>query len=437
MKGIVFWILIVICLVAGWAASDAVFGGISEAIDATCRVSGGPGTAMGTGIAVYVDGDDLYVLTNAHVVGRKNTAVCDFWVNGRQTKNFTGTVVLKERKGNKDIAVIRISLNGQVAPSVIPIASTAQFPVNTPIASVGVGGGVWPTAFIGHVKAYQNDGDTMLFVPSPANGRSGSAIMDESCTAVIGLLHARNPKENHGKAMSLQGIQEVLAQCGPGGCPIPNRNFNLLGRQVVPPTPPQTPLGNGVDAQARAELAVLRAEVARLGEIARRAEEAGLLAGDALEAAEEAQGDVAEVLEEVENGGLFARLKDRVASTAVGAVISKLGLPALGISGGVIGILIFLVRKDIKDLRENGDPLWISKIAEKTSNTIDDKVAAKVTKVVESDFLSGLLKRLGDRVTGGDDNDDSLLEKLSGLREKAKKVKDLFGDDKPTIEPVK
>lgn len=431
----------VLALVLVSSGATSCMASINEAMEATCRVSSVNEGPIGTGIAVQVEGDYLYVLTNSHVVEGRNRVVCEFWRRGFLSPKLTGDVIFRKCDENQgiDIAVIRARINGMFKPVVIPIGDT-QLAANSPIASVGVAKGTWPTAWIGHIREYTDSGNTMLFVPTPANGRSGSAIMDEGYNTVIGLLYARNDHGGYGYAMSLQGIQKTLTQCGPNGCPLPGRNINILGRQYVPPTPPQAPLvpvpGNGVDMQARAELAALRAEVARLGEIALRAEEAGLLAGDALEVAEDAKDGVAEVQEEVKNGGLFARLKDRVGDTAVGAVISKLGLPFLGISGGVIGILIFLVRKDIKDLRENGDPLFISKLAARTSNEIDDKIASRVTKVAETDLVSKLLERLSDRVSGGADGDsvvDGLLSKVGKARELLSLIGGLKSESKEVV----
>lgn len=435
---IIFAGLIVYNLICG----RSCFGGINEAMEATCRISSNSGGPIGTGIAVQVEGNYLYILTNSHVVEGKNRVVCEFWRRGFLSPKLISDVIFRKRDDNQgiDIAVIRARV-GAFRPTVIPIGNT-QLVANSPITSVGVAKGTWPTAWIGHIREYIDSGNTMLFVPTPANGRSGSAIMDEGYNNVVGLLYARNNRDGYGYAMSLQGIQKTLTQCGPDGCPLPGRNINILGRQVVPP-PPQAPMvdvsGNGVDVQARAELAVLRVEVARLGEIAKRAEEAGILGKEKSNIAQGialgAVNEVEAVRETIENGGLFARLKDRVASTAVGAVISKLGLPFLGISGGVIGILIFLVRKDIKDLRENGDPLFISKLAARTSNEIDDKIAAKVTKVAETDLVSKLLERLGDRVSDGTDGDsvvDGLLSKVG----KARELLSLIGGLKSETEAV-
>lgn len=419
-----FCLFVLFVLVVLLAMSAIANAGINEAMEATCRISSNSGGPMGTGIAVQVEGNYLYVLTNSHIVEGKNRVVCEFWRRGFLSLKLTGDVIFRKRDDNQgiDIAVIRARV-GAFKPTVIPIGDT-QLVANSPITSVGVAKGTWPTAWIGHIKEYTDAGNTMLFVPTPASGRSGSAIMDEGYNNVIGLLYARNNRDGYGYAMSLQGIQKTLTQCGPNGCPLPGRNINILGRQVVPPQAPLVPVqGNGVDTQARAELAVLRAEVARLGEIARRAEEAGLLGKNIAVAAKE---DINLVVEDLNGGGVFARLKDRVSDTAVGAVISKLGLPFLGISGGVIGILIFLVRKDIKDLRENGDPLFISKLAARTSNEIDDKIAAKVTKVAETDLVSKLLERLGDRVSGGTDGDSVVAHLVSKVRT-AKELLSLVG----------
>ncbi len=115
-------------------------------------------------------------------------------------------------------------------------------------------------------------------------------------------------------------------------------------------------------------------------------------------------------------GKLRARLDDRLESTVTGrvaaALAAKTGLP-LGAIGGGLGllavVLVLLVRKDIKDKVETGDPLLIEKIAARTRNQIDDRLA----------------ERLGGRVMAHADPDHGWREEmadikgmLSGLREK-------------------
>ncbi len=143
-------------------------------------------------------------------------------------------------------------------------------------------------------------------------------------------------------------------------------------------------------------------------------------ATEAVEAANSTKAKVDAALDEDAPGGLLgklrARLDDRLESTITGkvaaALAAKTGLP-LGAIGGGLGllavVLVLFVRKDIKDKVETGDPLLIEKIAARTRNQIDDRLAEK----------------LGNRIMAHADPEHGWREEmadikgmLSGLRER-------------------
>ncbi len=109
----------------------------------------------------------------------------------------------------------------------------------------------------------------------------------------------------------------------------------------------------------------------------------------AVNAANSTKAEVDAALDEENPAGLAARLRtrlhDRLESTVTGkvasAIAAKTGFP-IGAIGGGLGllavVLVLLVRKDIKDKIETGDPLLIEKIAARTRNQIDDRLAEKI-----------------------------------------------------------
>jgi hypothetical protein len=434
-------------MLAGLAnASADACDNIERAIQATCRVYVETGKS---GKRIYGSG----------------IATCEFFENGKEVAEMTGDVIERIYRGYADVAVIKLTVDEFIPPTVKILVfpdPAENFPAGTPVVTVGAARGAQPTLLPGQVVSYESGGKTMLFNPSPANGRSGSALFTADCSAVVGLLHSRR-KGNMGVAMSSLGLYLALeggdregeaspgdrgSDCPDGSCPnaggrrrrswtpcyaseVSGRNFNMIGRQIVDTPPaggvPAYPLAPGVDHQANARIAVLEAEVARLAAIAQKAEDAGLLAGDAKEAADEALEAVEEIEEEVEDGSLLEHLKERLGSVAVSSVLTKIGIPATGVFGLVIFLVYTLIKNDIKDLRQNGDPLFISKIAERTRNEVDDKIAARLTKATESDLAMRILDRVGSRVAGG--SNDELLGKITGLKEQFRSLTDLFGKD--------
>jgi methyl-accepting chemotaxis protein len=181
-------------------------------------------------------------------------------------------------------------------------------------------------------------------------------------------------------------------------------------RQQNPPgTPPSSP-GSPIGDEIREKLASLAREVQSLGrdvatleEIADAAKEAAAKAeteagkafaeavgvksevGRAASAATAAQEQAATAHETAEklDKGLLERVGGFVRTTAQG-LVTRYGGWTLGIAGVVIGVIIWLVRKDILDKIRHGDPLLIEKLAAMTSNKLDDRIAQFVAQRVES-----------------------------------------------------
>jgi hypothetical protein len=176
-----------------------------------------------------------------------------------------------------------------------------------------------------------------------------------------------------------------------------------------PPQPPSTSPGTPISGEIREKLASLerdvqsvRTDVAALEGIADAAKQAAAKAeteagkafaeavgvksevGRAASAATVAQQQAAAAKETAEkvDKGLLERVGGLVHKTAVG-LLTRYGGWTLGIAGVVIGVIIWLVRKDILDKIRTGDPLLIEKLAARTSNTLDDRIAGLVAGAID------------------------------------------------------
>ncbi|MEE8452460.1 MAG: trypsin-like peptidase domain-containing protein [Thermoguttaceae bacterium] len=235
-----FWIAMTIALSLCVARADAA---LSDCIDATCRITA-PDGGRGTGCVFEISDGHVYVLTNAHVASAK-TLRLEFWRDGHQSQPLVGTTLLKSQQADAAVVVVDAASFDRMLPSVVPIAArNFMLRSGDTILSVGCAGGSWSTGFKGHSLKY-NGGD-LHFVPTPANGRSGSAIFDEAGEQIVGLLRARveDGAASHGVATSVQSLYRAFAsgqpttidsptsggsptQCGPNGCPADNSQWRL------------------------------------------------------------------------------------------------------------------------------------------------------------------------------------------------------------------
>lgn len=213
------------------------FAGITDCYDATCRIRCSDGT-LGTGCTFEISQGYVFVLTNQHVVAKASSVQCSFWFQGHESVKIGGKMLACSTQ--VDAAVIVIpegSFNGRL-PKVIPVAPrNTRLEVGESIISVGCAKGAWATGFKGHVLGYE--GKDLIFTPSPADGRSGSAIFNAEGTQIIGLIWGRT---NKGHAVTVENLYRALnfkqtsagkwkhspekvlnygdALCGPDGCQI-------------------------------------------------------------------------------------------------------------------------------------------------------------------------------------------------------------------------
>jgi hypothetical protein len=269
---------IVICalaLLAGMLIGDYIFPSTADAamtdcIDATCRVKTTPSRdgkySIGTGVVFEISNGKVHVLTNAHVATTLIMRL-EFWRDGHKMDSVSGVTVLRDRK--RDVAVISIDVAvfGDRLPTVIPLAPRGTVLLDgQEIISAGCPKGRWTKAWIGHIE---NSLDGRIkFQPGPYGGQSGSALFDADGTQIVALLNLQETRGKDGPiiagyAVNLENVYAAIygeveeeeeevnywrrqrswpytpAQCGPKGCPRPEK---YGGKKGVPV--PKTSLGD-------------------------------------------------------------------------------------------------------------------------------------------------------------------------------------------------
>ena len=228
-----FW-LTLLTLTATSASGDAA---MTDCIDATCRITA-PDGGCGTGVVYHRDGEKVWVLTNAHIA-TANTLNLVFWRDGHQSRKIPGRTVMRNQALDAAVIAVDARLFGELLPVAIPIAAASyQAQPGQAVTSVGCVKGAWSTAWKGHTLRYS--GSDLWFLPTPADGRSGSAIFNADGTKIIGLLRARieDGTASHGVATSAEALWQVFREhntqytcgpntCGPNSCPPSNNTWRL------------------------------------------------------------------------------------------------------------------------------------------------------------------------------------------------------------------
>jgi len=234
---------------------------------ATARLTASDG-GRGTGTAFERSQGHVFLVTCAHVASSQVMAV-EWFYRGHQSGAVQGAVVYHD--ADSDVAVVSVpeAALGGVAPPVVPLATPEHLvPSGATVHTVGSANGTWPTGVEGHARGYDQMG--LTFLPPPANGRSGSAMIDDS-GRIVGVVRARSDanggygiatpvqamyrlwgtskqrevatavqvpwypatpvQERFRYQLPLPGVQRRQyldglqdgAQCGPGGCPQPQQ----------------------------------------------------------------------------------------------------------------------------------------------------------------------------------------------------------------------
>ena len=182
--------------------------GISDCHDATCRITARDG-GRGTGCVFEISQGRVFVLTAAHLVGGHPTVDCEFWWRGYRSAPLPGRVISRSEPADAAIVAVAESQFGGILPKAVPLAPRDYVvrPGDT-LASVGCAGGTWSTGWKGHALGYR--GADLHFTPTPADGRSGSAIFDADGRQIVGLLRARTTNNSEGIATSLQDLYRAF-----------------------------------------------------------------------------------------------------------------------------------------------------------------------------------------------------------------------------------
>ena len=210
----ILWIAVLIIALAIILAIVSALSGtaqaaMSDCIDATCRITAADG-GVGSGCVFEISQGQVYVLTAAHVVGKDRAVRCEFWRQGHQSRALSGQVVARSEAADAAIVVVSEAAFEGVLPSVISIAPRElAVPAGATLSSVGCANGTWSTGWKGHALGY-SDGD-LHFLPTPANGRSGSAIFDADGTKIVGVVRARTANDTEGIATPVQTIYDAFA----------------------------------------------------------------------------------------------------------------------------------------------------------------------------------------------------------------------------------
>jgi hypothetical protein len=208
---IIYWLIAAAAVgfLTLWAARVSQ-GAISDCIDATCRITAARGS-RGSGCVFEIRQGYVYVLTAAHVVGPNSQVQCEFWRFGHQSQPLAGAVIARSEAADVAIVALQESSFGGILPAAIPIAPRDYAaPAGTTITSVGCAQGGWSTGWKGHVLDCQDQ--DLIFLPPPANGRSGSAIFDAEGKMILAVIRARAADDSEGVATLAAVLYETLSR---------------------------------------------------------------------------------------------------------------------------------------------------------------------------------------------------------------------------------
>jgi len=231
------WMLIALIAVAAviHVGCETVHGGVSEAMDAVCRITALDG-GRGTGTVFHRDQFTIRILTNEHVVGpTADMCQCEFFVSGVVSKKVPGRVRFRRRHDatDQDVAIVEVSVGhfGAFLPRVVPLAKPGEAKYGRPMVTIGCPSGGWSTAVkVAHEKTFEG---VVIFSPAPAQGRSGSPLLDEKGEKIIGLVAWNNTQAGTGTAQTIANLARAFE--GKAGF---ERRISAADKHVVDPAGP-------------------------------------------------------------------------------------------------------------------------------------------------------------------------------------------------------
>ena len=187
---------------------------------AACRVTAG--NARGSGVAVHEDDTNIYVLTNAHVIGRNVNVNVEFYKYGVKTNPIVGRTHGAVLNRDQDFAIIYIPKTsfGIDKPNIIPLAPPSYSPrPNTYFATAGNPFSRDMITREGIIL--KSDGPRIYFSPPPDNGQSGSGLFVniDGKVYVAGIItfksgdyrmDARGNPLTHGVAFHINQLRQNL-----------------------------------------------------------------------------------------------------------------------------------------------------------------------------------------------------------------------------------
>lgn len=369
------------------------------------RVDARGGMYLGTGTLVDVNAGKGLVVTARHVTkGASATGIiCSF--GGREYRSENATF----DKYGYDICAILIA-----DPGITPVSLSASPPSqNESLTAGGFGGNGNLVLWSGRLAVLTND--AIEVTGQARQGDSGGPILN-SRGELVAVLWGTDGATTRGT--SFVQTDAFLQRAGryllPWNAQIndpardPRNQPPPLPQQPLPQQPscPQvdlSPVYGQIDALGKRQdaLEARQDKVRDTAEALAKKYESELpgISKDvqaAIASSKVAQGEAdravglsvkaGEAVETLEKG-LWERVKDKVHSVASGWGLAAGGVAVGGI---VLAIVLFLIRKDIKDRKETGDPLAIEKllgviqgVAAKTKTEVDDKVWDRVENRLE------------------------------------------------------
>ncbi len=206
---------------------------LPDCADAVCRISAADGSC-GSGCVFEIDAQWVYVLTAAHVVGNETAVRCEFWRDGHKSECLAGQVCRRNAAVDAAVVAVPAASLGGVLPAAIPLAPRGTVvQAGQTLVSIGCANGGWATGWKGH--AVPADAEELLSA-APANGRSGSPILNAEGAQIVGVLVARTADDAEGIGVPISQVYaalsvrasgsqlstlnaRLLTQCGPNGCP--------------------------------------------------------------------------------------------------------------------------------------------------------------------------------------------------------------------------
>jgi hypothetical protein len=218
------------------------------AIDSACRITRSlqdGRSILGSGTVLKSDADQVWVLTCGHVCPNLHEAVhAEFWLEGHSSGLLPAETLWVSYSGSppRDLAVLTVSASAfpaakprsvQLAPEGFPLE------IGQTVLSTGCPRGDWPAAFRGHLV--KSPGSVLTFVPRPAQGRSGSGLLDASGRYLIGVVAWQSREDwgtqAQGMAVGLEEIYRAINGQPPGTL----HYFDTIGWERIGQSPPLNP----------------------------------------------------------------------------------------------------------------------------------------------------------------------------------------------------